>query len=67
MKPLLQVTAAEDQKREMEEELKRLTDQIDKFKFEYADLTKKNEQVRLCAFLVCALRALANGHWYLHV
>ena len=51
VKPLLQVTAAEDQKREMEEELKRLTDQIDKFKFEYVDLTKKNEQV--CCVCVC--------------
>ena len=47
VKPLLQVTNAEEQKREMEEEIKRLNDRFDKLKFEYSDLGKKNEQVGL--------------------
>lgn len=47
VKPLLQVTNAEEQKREMEEEIKRLNDRFDKLKFEYGDMTKKNEQVLL--------------------
>ncbi len=46
VKPLLQVTNAEEQKREMEEEIKRLNDRFDKIKFEYADLTKSKESVR---------------------
>lgn len=45
VKPLLQVTNAEDQKREMEEELKRLNERNDKLKFELGDFSKKNEQV----------------------
>lgn len=45
VKPLLQVTNAEEQKREMEEEIKKLNDRLEKFKFEYQDLSKKNEQV----------------------
>ena len=48
VKPLLQVTKAEDQKREMEEEIKGLNDQLDKFKFECTDLNKKNDQVCAC-------------------
>lgn len=45
VKPLLQVTNAEEQKREMEEEIKRLNDRFEKFKFEFQDLTKKRDQV----------------------
>lgn len=47
VKPLLQVTNAEDQKREMEEEIKRLNDRHEKLKFEMEDMVKKNEQVML--------------------
>lgn len=46
VKPLLQVTNAEEQKREMEEEIKRLNDRHDKLKFELDDKGKKVEQVR---------------------
>lgn len=46
VKPLLQVTNAEEQKREMEEEIKRLNDRHEKLKFEITDMEKKNEQVR---------------------
>jgi len=45
VKPLLQVTNAEEQKRKMEEEAKRLTDRYDKLKLELGDLNKKNDQV----------------------
>ena len=45
MKPLLQVTNAEEQKREMEEEIKRLNDRHDKLKFELEDKSKKIDQV----------------------
>ena len=45
VKPLLQVTNAEEQKREMEEEIKRLNDRHDKLKFELDDKSKKVEQV----------------------
>ena len=45
VKPLLQVTNAEDQKREMEEEIKRLNDRHDKLKLDMEALAKKNEQV----------------------
>ena len=41
VKPLLQVTNAEDQKREMEEEIKRLNDRHDKLKSEMEALAKK--------------------------
>ena len=46
VKPLLQVTNAEEQKREMEEEIKRLNDRHDKLKFELDDKSKKVDQVR---------------------
>ena len=51
MKPLLQVTNAEEQKREMEEEIKRLNDRHDKLKFEMEDLNKKYAQVRLGCYM----------------
>ncbi|CAI8034560.1 Myosin-10 [Geodia barretti] len=44
VKPLLQVTNAEDQKREMEEEIKRLNDRHEKLKFEMEAIAKKNGQ-----------------------
>jgi myosin heavy subunit len=49
VKPLLQVTNAEEQKREMEEEIKRLNDRHDKLKFEIDDKSKKVDQVSLCS------------------
>lgn len=53
MKPLLQVTNAEEQKREMEEEIKRLNDRHEKLKFELTDSEKKNEQVCGWVWSVC--------------
>ena len=50
VKPLLQVTNAEEQKREMEEEIKRLNDRHDKLKFEMEDKSKKVEQVGIVLF-----------------
>ena len=47
MKPLLEVTNAEEQKREMEEENKKLHVVYDKLKLEYDDLAKKNDVVLL--------------------
>lgn len=53
VKPLLQVTNAEEQKREMEEEIKRLNDRHDKLKFELDDKSKKVDQVHTLIF-VCS-------------
>ena len=61
VKPLLQVTNAEDQKREMEEEIKRLNDRHDKLKLDMEGLNKKNEQVRVqCSRSACPLFVLCN-------
>ena len=57
VKPLLQVTNAEEQKREMEEEIKRLNDRFEKLKFEFQDLSKKREQV--CKRLPSSLLSLS--------
>ncbi len=57
VKPLLQVTNAEEQKREMEEDIKRLNDRHEKLNFELSDLGKKNEQVSLCLRYTCSLLA----------
>ena len=59
VKPLLQVTNAEDQKREMEEEVKRLNDRHDKLKADMEDLMKKNEQVCVC---VCVCVCESTSH-----
>ena len=47
MKPLLQVTNAEEQKREMEEEIKKLNTGYEKLRIEYDELAKKNDVVLL--------------------
>ena len=45
VKPLLQVTNAEEQKREMEEEIKKLNASHEKLRIEYDELAKKNNAV----------------------
>ena len=45
VKPLLQVTNAEEQKREMEEEIRKLTGNYEKLRIEYDELAKKNNAV----------------------
>lgn len=68
VKPLLQVTNAEEQKREMEEEIKRLNDRHDKLKFELEDKSKKVDQVSEGCVLVgrdliiVPARFLNEGH-----
>ncbi len=54
VKPLLQVTNAEEQKREMEEDIKRLNDRHEKLTFELSDIGKKNEQVSLSLRHACS-------------
>ena len=45
VKPLLQVTNAEEQKREMEEEIRKLTGNYEKLRIEYDELAKQNNAV----------------------
>ena len=47
VKPLLQVTNAEEQKREMEDEIKKLSMSFEKLRIEYSELEKKNMAVIL--------------------
>jgi len=45
VKPLLQVTNQEEERRQMETENKRLNDRYEKLQMDYDDMKKKNEQV----------------------
>jgi len=46
VKPLLQVTNQEEERRQMETEIKRLNDRHEKLQSEYEEMKTKNEQVR---------------------
>ncbi len=48
------MTNAEEQKREMEEDIKRLNDRHEKLTFELSDIGKKNEQVSLSLRHACS-------------
>lgn len=45
VKPLLQVTNQEEERRQMETENKRLNDRYEKLQMDYDDMKKKNDQV----------------------
>ena len=45
VKPLLQVTNQEEERRQMETENKRLNDRYEKLQVDFDDMKKKNEQV----------------------